>query len=221
MPQNTSRISDTRKGPPPFINFEEHFNATNGQFTIPALNFSLKSPAPLLLDCPAPVIPAPSAQNQFAVEGIPSRQLPNTIPSPTPALAGEPDTPTDTHGGPHTSHDVSLTPRSASGITPPSQFPIDARPRKPLPSSRKSNQVNNVQEMPARMTQSAQLAQSYSADTSLLQNQPMAPPVPPSRSDRATRTSSESDFDPRLSKRLKTSHSIQTRNGVSGVIQNI
>ena len=164
------------------------------------------------------MIPAPSAQNQFAVEGIPGRQPPSTIPSPTPALAGEPDTPTDTHGGPHTSRDVPLTPRSASGITPPSQFPIDARPRKPLPSSRKSNQVNNVQEMPARMTQ---LAQSYSVDTSLLQSQPMAPPVPPSRSDRATRTSSESDFDPRLSKHLKTSHSIQTRNGVSGVIQNI
>src|SRR5258706_6327452 len=179
MPQNTSRISDARKGPPPFINFEEHLNATNGQFTIPALNFSLKSPAPILLDRSAPVIPLPSAQNQFAVDAIPGGQPPSTIPSPTPALVGEPDTPTGAPGAPNTSHDVLLTPRSASGNIQTSQFPKDARPRKPLPSSLKSNQGKNVNEVPVRMPPFAQSAQSYCADASLLQNRP---PVPPSRS---------------------------------------
>lgn len=220
MPQNTSRISDTRKGPPPFINFEEHLNAMNGQFTIPALNFSLNSPASILHNRSAPGTPASSAQDQFAVEGTPGRQPPSNIPSPTPTLVGEPDASTGSHSVPNTSRDVLLTPRSASvtGNTRTPQFPVDARPRKSFPGSRRSNQGNNLH---ARVNPFAQSTQSYSADTSLLQNQPMAPPVPPSHPDRATYTFSESDFDPRPAKRRKTSQTNQTRNGVSRIIQRI
>ena len=218
MPQNASRVSDTRKGPPPFINFEEHLNAMNGQFTIPALNFSLNSPASILHDRPAPGTPAPSAQDQFAVEGTLGRQPTSTIPSPTPTLVGEPDTSTGSHTVPSTSRDVLLTPRSASvtGNTRTPQFPIDARPRKSFPGSRKSNQGNTLH---ASVNPFAQSAQLYGADTSLLQNQPMAPPVPSSRPDKPTRTFSESDFDPRPAKRRKTSQTNQMRNGVSRAIQ--
>ena len=215
MPQNASRVSDTRKGPPPFINFEEHLNAMNGQFTIPALNFSLNSPASILHDRPAP-----SAQDQFAVEGTLARQPPSTIPSPTPTLVGEPDTSMGPHSVPNTSRDVLLTPRSAS-VTGNSRTPqshIDVRPRKSFPGSRKSNQGNTLH---ARVNPSAQSAQLYGADASLLQNLPMVPPVPPSRPDKATRTFSESDFDPPPAKRRKTSQTDQTRNGVSRAIQHI
>jgi len=218
IPQNTPRISDTRKGPPPFINFEEHLNATNGGFTIPALNLSLNSPASILLDRPAPGTPVPSAQNHFAVEGQLGRQPPTTIPSPTLTLVGEPDTSTGEGGVPNTSHGVPLTPHSAPGNTRNSQFPIDARPRKPLPSSRKSNRGNNVHDMSARMNPTAR---SYSTDTALLQHQRMAPPVPPSRSAKVARTFSESGFDPRPAKRLKTSQTTRMRNGVGCVIRHI
>jgi hypothetical protein len=221
MPQNTSSIADTRKGLPPFINFEEHLNAMNGQFTIPALNFSLNSPASMLLDRPAPGTPAPSAQNQFAVEGTLGRQAPSTLPSPTPTLVAEPDTSTGLRSVPHTSRDVLPTPRPASGNTRTPQFPIDSQPCKLLLSSRKSNQGNNVHDVSARVNPFAQPAQSYSADTSVLESRPMAPPVRPSRSDKATRTFSESDFDPRPAKRLKISQPNQARNRVSRAIQHI
>jgi len=221
MPQNTSSIADTRKGPPPFINFEEHLNAMNGQFTIPALNVSLNSPASILLDRPAHGTSVPSAQNQFAVEGLPGRQPPSALASPTPTLVGELDASTSLRNVPSISRDVPLTPRSASGHTRAPQFPRDARPRKLLRSPRKSNQGNNLNEVSARVNPFVQSVQSHSADTSLQDSHAMAPPVPLSHSDKATRTFSESDVDSRPAKRLKTSHTKQTRSGVSRVIRHI
>jgi hypothetical protein len=215
VPQKSSRISDTRKGPPAFINFEEHLNATNGEFTIPALNFSLNPPASILLDRPASGTPVPSAQTQFAVESVLSRQPPSNIPSPTPTLVGEPDIPTGSRGVHNASRDIPLAPRSAPGNTRIPQFPIDVRPHKPLPSSRKSKQCNDIHSVSVGMNPTAQ---SCRTDTSF---QTMAPPVLPSRSDKATRTFGESEIDPRPAKRFKTRQTTQTRNGVSRVIRHI
>ena len=195
------------------MNFEEHLNATNGNFTIPALNLSLNSPTSTPLNRPAHEAPAPPAQNQSAVDNILGRQPPSSFPAPTPTPVDESDTLTGLSGIPNTS--VPLTPRSAPGNTRFLQFPIDARPRKLLPGSRKSNQGKNVYPVSARMNPTAQ---SPSTDTPLPQHQPMAPPVPPLHLDKTIRSSSESELDPRPAKRLKT---IQMRNGVSRDIHGI
>lgn len=199
-------MPDTRKGHPPFINFEEHLSATNGNFTIPALNLSLTSPTSTTLDHPAHETPMPPTQNQPAVESILGRQPSSTFPSPTPTLVGNPDTPTDLSGVPNTS--VSLTPRSAPAHT---LF----RPSKSLPSSRKSNKGKNVYVVSARMNPTPR---SSSTDAPSPRYQPMVPPVPLSRLDKATHVSSEPESNPRPAKRLKT---IQMKNGVSRLIQGI
>ena len=198
MHQDAPRLSDPRKGPP-FINIEEHLNATNGNFTIPALNLSLNPPASALLDRPSSETPVPSAQNQSAVE---SNQG-GTVPSPTPTLVGELDIPTGLRDVSNPSCNIPLTPatRSAPGNTRIPQFPIDVRPRKPFPSSRKPNPAQS------------------NMDTSLPRHERMAPPALPSRSENTNRTFGEPDFDPRPAKRLKTSQNIQRKNGVSRVIQ--
>ena len=210
MPQNASRIPDTRKGPSPFINFEEHLNATNGNFTIPALNLSRNPPTSAPLDCPAYEKPIHPVQNQSAVEG---RQPPSTFPSPTPTLVGNPDPPTGLNDVLNTS--ASLTPRSAPGNTRFLQFPIDARPSKPVPSSGKSTQGKNVHAASARINP---IAQSPSSDGPSPQHQPMVPLIPPSRLLKATRASSESEFNPRPAKRPKTT---QMNHGVSRIIHKV
>jgi len=210
-PQSTSRTPDTRKGPPPFINFEEHLNATNGDFTIPALNLSLNSSASTVFSCPAPETPVRFTQDQSAVEGILGRQPPSTNPSPTPTLVGEPGAPTRLSSIPDISRDPRFAPDNARIL----QFPIDTRPRKQPPSPIQSNQGSNMHEVFARTNPTAQ---SSSANP---QYQPMAPPVPTSRPGKATRTRSEFEVESRPTKRLKTNQIIQTKKVVSGVIQRI
>lgn len=200
-------IPDTRKGPSPFVNFEEHLNATNGNFTIPALNLSRNPPTSAPLNCPAYDKPMHPVQNQSAIEG---RQPPSTFPSPTPTLVGNPDPPMGLNGVPNTS--ASPTPRSAPGNTRFLQFPIDARPSKPVPSSGKSNQGKNVHAVSARINPTAQ------PDAPSPQHQPMVPLVPPSRLLKAPRASSESEFNPRPAKRPKTT---QLHHAVSRIIQSI
>ena len=110
VPQNTSRVSDTRKGPPPFIDFEQHLSATNMDFAIPALNLSLNSPPSTVPERPAPETPVPSAPKQLALANMPRCLAPSTIPSPIPTLVGEPDIPTGLR-------DVPLTHCSGAGTT--------------------------------------------------------------------------------------------------------
>jgi hypothetical protein len=212
MPKTTLMMSDTRKHPPPFINFEEHLNGTNEDFSIPALNLSLNLPATTGPERSVSEIIVPSAQNQSAVESILGRRTPSAVLSPTPTLMDESDTPMGLQGAPDTSRDVPAA-RSAPGTTRIAQFSIDARPRKLPPGSRKSDQGKNASGVSVRVNATAQ---SPSGHASLPQHHPMAPPIPPSRPGKAIRPFCELESDTRPVKRLKT---IQAKNRVSCVIQ--